>query len=164
MTNAQQEIQAVIDDLSAKIVDLETRTAALKDLRYYARNVLSKYEPNQFVGMTAQEAIEFEDKELPSSGIYADESSYTAEDKAAALVHDAELDPALVELCSNTTIHADKDGWIRHVGDECPLSDEKILVHIKTHTAVSRVAIEAGLWTWKKNGEKSDITHWRYHN
>jgi hypothetical protein len=35
------------------------------------------------------------------------------------------------ELRSNTTIHADPDGWIEHHGDECPLSDGDISVDVK---------------------------------
>lgn len=105
---------------------------------------------------------EWVDKELPSSGIYSD-AGYTEQDmQAASLVHDAELNPDLVALCANTTIHADKDGWIEHHGNECPVSDVDALVHVKTHTSESVAPMSASDWTWNSYGQKWDITHWRY--
>ena len=72
-----------------------------------------------------------QDKELPSSGIYGDDGYTEQDQQAASLVHDAEpLNPDLVALCANTTIHADEDGWRVHHGDKCPFSDGETKVEI----------------------------------
>lgn len=115
---------------------------------------------------------DWQDKELPSSGIYGNEG-YTKQDlQAASLVHDAETfkheymcsfdpDHDLVSLCAKTEIHADKDGWIAHHGNECPLSDKKTLIHIRLNTGSQSVyAATAGDFIWDEGG---GITHWRYH-
>lgn len=106
----------------------------------------------------------WEDKELPSSGIYADESQYTAQDmQAASLAHDAELDPALVELCSKTEHHADDDGWIEHHGNECPVSDSGTLVDLKIRYGDIHRRCYAGFVYWKQKSSITDVIAWRYH-
>ena len=104
-----------------------------------------------------------EDKELPSSGIYG-EQGYTEDDlKAASLVHDCELDPDLVSLCSNTEIHADADGWHVHVGNECPVSDGDTHVEIKTRGGLTdNDAADYFEWNCAVIDSIDHIAKWRF--
>lgn len=109
-------------------------------------------------------ATEWQGKELPSSGIYSDEG-YTEQDmQSASLVHDAELNPDLIALCANTTIHADEDGWLVHVGNECPIAETCTMVDVKGrgwHDVAGDIANE---YDWDSSiRESCRITHWRYH-
>ena len=137
--------------------------ADLKKARHFIDLLIELEEKNHILDATKK--VWTHDKELPSSGIYGDVSQYTAQDmQAASLVHDAELDPALVELCSKTTIHADDEGWVRHVGDECPLSDGDTLVYVKAEDWESSIPMPARTYGWNSNRSFiKPITHWRYH-
>ena len=91
--------------------------------------------------------------------VYSD-PGYTDQDmQAASLVHDA-LDPALVELCGNTTVHAD---WIEHVGKGCPLDDTDTLIYIKVASGAHYDAMPAEYANFfLPIGHEERITHWRY--
>jgi len=147
---------------------------------------------NQGFSLNSTE-IAWEDKELPSSGIYQEPegkevfvpiddgrvwvgeaqqfyskhppidygctAGYSVEDLAASLVHDCELSPALVAY-SNTTTQTDPDGWISHVGNECPVSDGELVLEVKLGAEDAGRFGFASKWYW---GEDScRITHWRY--
>jgi hypothetical protein len=109
-------------------------------------------------------ALETENDHIPDDGkmIYSDEG-YTEQDmRAASLVHDA-LDPALVEPCGYTTIHADDDGWHVHVGKGCPLDDQDTLIHIKVASGGHYDAMPAEYANFLLPiGHEERITHWRY--
>lgn len=104
---------------------------------------------------------EWQDKELPSSGIYG-ESGYTDQDmQAASLVHDAELNPDLVDLCSKTEIHADKYGWIAHAGNNCPITNGKTRVETLDRRRDHYQFANAEDINWHQSG---DVAMWRYAN
>lgn len=79
------------------------------------------------------------------------------------------LDTALVDLCGKTTIHADEDGWIKHLSEGCPIEDKSKIVEVKsilsggaTHTGAAG-GLEWG-YGWRKAFYPNLlITHWRYH-
>jgi len=94
--------------------------------------------------------------------IYSD-TGYTEQDmQAASLVHDA-LDPAMVELCGNTTDHDDDDGWHVHVGNEPPVSDKDVILIVMGREWGNKDGYPAGDYCWDQ-GIHGSITHWRYAN
>ena len=181
--------------------------ADLKKARHFIDLLIELEEKNHILDATKK--VWTHDKELPSSGIYADESGYTEQDmQAASLVHDCDLDEQrdsgklgcdphhvvklsaqesgeimaqvreslgikpkldadLISLCSKTEIHADADGWIKHVGSECPLSDGDTLIDICGRfndggaPLINKTGNQAKAFDWA--GLNYRIDDWRYH-
>jgi hypothetical protein len=101
---------------------------------------------SEFIQNAIDKIEEWEDKELPSSGIYG-ENGYTEDDlKAASLVHD----------CEPVESH-----WIEHTGNDCPVSDEEAILIVKGNGWENENGYPAGEYTWGKCLQGS-ITHWRY--
>jgi hypothetical protein len=58
-------------------------------------------------------------------------------------------------------VQADDDGWIAHKGMECPLPDD-VMCDIKFASGGSSAhSHRADQWCWHKDGDPSDITHYR---
>ena len=137
----------------------------LKDVRQWstpnAAHVDSLQDCIAYAALKAECIIE--QNHIPDSMkmVYSD-TGYTEQDmQAASLVHDA-LDPALVELCSNTTIHAD---WIEHVGKGCPLDDPDTMIYIKVASGADYDAMPAEYANFLLPiGHEERITHWRLAN
>jgi hypothetical protein len=98
-----------------------------------------------------------------SKGI-CDNLSKSQADTEARQGNDA-LDPALVELCSNTTVHADADGWHVHVGNECPVSELRTRVEVEQLGLYGTAIDVAGCIPWGRSMlDPYRVMRWRYAN